>query len=83
MQIEIGIMDFGCLGLYGPVMRKSDKASMEPTKRGVVRRKDGSEFKRTTIYLRVELARKLAVYCAQTDRDMSEVIDEALEKILP
>jgi len=47
--------------------------------RTVVTRKDGSERRRTTVYFEPELARRLNVYCAHHDLEMSQVVGEAVE----
>lgn len=41
-------------------------------------RRDGRELRRLTLYLPADLARRLAVHAAEADRDMSEVVAEAL-----
>jgi hypothetical protein len=43
-----------------------------------VTRKDGRAMKRLTLYLPAELARRLAIHCAERDTDMSTVVTEAL-----
>jgi predicted transcriptional regulator len=48
----------------------------------VRRKRDGVIRKRTTLYLSPEMARRLAVYSAETDRDMSEIAEEALGSFL-
>ena len=48
----------------------------------VLSRKDGRTLRRMTLYLPVDLARKLAVFCAEQDTDMSTVVTEALRKQL-
>jgi hypothetical protein len=48
-----------------------------------VSRKDGRTLKRMTLYLPVELARHLAVHCAERDVDMSTVVTDAVRKYLP
>jgi|HubBroStandDraft_1064217.scaffolds.fasta_scaffold277526_2 hypothetical protein len=62
--------------------KKAELPKPQPQQRGVVRRKDGTEVKRTTIYLPPPLAKKLAIYCATNDLEMSDVITVALEKYL-
>ncbi len=47
--------------------------------RGVVVRADGTERRRTTVYLPPSLARRLTVYCAGEGLEMSEVTAAALE----
>jgi len=47
-------------------------------KRGVVTRKDGRELRRLAIYLPADLARKLAIKCAEDDVDLSVVIADAV-----
>lgn len=45
-------------------------------------RRDGRELRRLTLYLPADLARRLAVHAAEADRDMSEVVTEALADYL-
>lgn len=60
--------------------RRSAKASRSATPaKGVrVRKTDGAEMRATTVHLPVDLARRLAVYCAENDRKLSDVVAEAL-----
>lgn len=48
----------------------------------VVERADGRELRRMTIYLPVPLAKRLAMRCAEDDRDTSDVIADAVAKLL-
>lgn len=41
-------------------------------------RRDGRELRRLTLYLPADLARRLAVASAEADRDMSDLVAEAL-----
>lgn len=50
--------------------------------RSVVCRKDGRHLKRATVYLPVDLARQLAVHCAQTDGDLSATVSLAISRYL-
>jgi hypothetical protein len=69
------------------VVAKAKRTKSPPVEKGdatvrrsksVVRRKDGRELRRTTIYLPTDLARQLAVYCAERDSEMSDVIAAAV-----
>lgn len=60
--------------------RPSDKPS--PTRSAMVTRSDGRELRRMTIYLPADLAKRLAVRCAELDADLSAVIAEAVAKHL-
>jgi hypothetical protein len=51
-------------------------------RRGQVERKDGRLLRRFTIYLDQDLARRLALHCAATDRGLSECIASVLEGAL-
>lgn len=53
-----------------------------PRSRSLVARKDGSERRRTTVYFAPELARRLNVYCATHDLEMSLVVGDAVEALL-
>lgn len=57
-------------------------AQASPRRNQVLARKDGRTLRRMTLYLPVELARRLAVHCAETDTDMSNVVTEAVRKHL-
>lgn len=46
--------------------------------RGARERKDGTVVRQLTIYLPVDLAKKLAIFCAEHDRETSDVIAEGL-----
>lgn len=57
----------------------------KPRKRvskSVVARVDGRTLRRMTVYLPDDLARKLAVYSAREDREISAVVTEAVQKLL-
>lgn len=49
-----------------------------PAKGVRVRKTDGAEMRATTVHLPVDLARRLAVYCAENDRKLSDVVAEAI-----
>lgn len=57
-------------------------ATPAPRRTQVLARKDGRTLRRMTLYLPVDLARRLAVHCAESDMDMSTVVTEALRKHL-
>jgi hypothetical protein len=48
----------------------------------VLTRSDGREVRRLTLYLPADLAKRLAVFCAEHDADMSDVVSEAVSKRL-
>lgn len=50
--------------------------------RGLVARKDGRELRRMTVYLPSDLARELALHCAERDLDASAVVSEAVRRLL-
>jgi hypothetical protein len=50
-----------------------------PNPRGYVERKDGRRLRRFTIYLDPSLARRLVLYCADRDQELSGVVAAALE----
>lgn len=45
-------------------------------------RADGREVRRQTIYLPVAMAKQLAHYCVEQDKDISAVITEAVSLLL-
>src|SRR2546427_8452163 len=47
-----------------------------------VSRKDGRTLKRMTLYLPADLAKRLAVHCAEQEIDMSAVVTEAVRRHL-
>src|SRR5688500_16312422 len=48
----------------------------------VIRRADGREVRKQTLYLPKELSRRLSAYCAKAQRSMSEVVEGALLTLL-
>lgn len=50
--------------------------------KSVVARSDGRTLRRMTVYLPDDLARKLAIYCATEDQEMSAVVSEAVRRQL-
>lgn len=61
----------------GPVTQTSGRSSAR-----TLTRRDGRELRRLTLYLPAELAKRLAVHAAEADRDMSDVVAEALADYL-
>lgn len=59
--------------------RQGDKATRE---RKAVHRQDGRLLKKQTVYLPEDTYRRLAMYRAQTDRNFSEALTDALELLL-
>lgn len=57
-------------------------AIAKPSRRGIVARADGRELKRMTVYLPADLAKRLAIHCADIDSDVSRVISAAVEGML-
>lgn len=45
-------------------------------------RADGREVRRHTIYLEVPLAKALAHYCVEHDRDLSAVVADAVSRLI-
>lgn len=60
---------------------RSDVQTSKHSK-SVVCRKDGRHLKRATVYLPVDLARQLAVHCAETDGDLSATVTRAISRYL-
>jgi len=50
--------------------------------RGARERKDGTVVRQLTIYLPVDLAKRLAIFCAEHDRETSEVIAQGVSLIV-
>src|SRR5579883_1127357 len=61
--------------------RQSEIRDLAPTKPAeiVVATETGRELRELTVYLTVDLARKLSLACVEKDRDMSNVIAEAVD----
>jgi hypothetical protein len=53
-------------------------ARQHAQKRKTVRRADGRELRKQTIYFETALAKRLAVHCAETGEDMSMVVAAAV-----
>jgi hypothetical protein len=47
-------------------------------KRSSIKRQDGRELRKMTLYLKPDLARALAVKAAETGEDMSQIVSDAL-----
>lgn len=57
-------------------------SSAQTSRRPVLRRQDGRELRKMTIYLTPDVAKSLAVRSAQSGLDMSEIVNSALEEWL-
>ena len=64
----------------GQTSKRPDVQASAP--RGIVERKRSEKTRRMTVYLPPDLATRLAVYCAQHGRDMSDVVTEAVARTL-
>lgn len=63
-----------------------ERSAAQPSKpsrdrKAVLERIGGRKVRRMTVYLPVDLATRLAVTCAKQDRDLSDVIAEAVERL--
>lgn len=65
-----------------PRAAKARPAGRKGAPKSVVARSDGRTLRRMTLYLPEELARKLAIYCARKDQEMSAVVSEAVRRQL-
>jgi len=59
-----------------------EEPKARPLPRGVVARSDGRTLRRMTLYLPDELARRLAVHCAQESHELSAFVSEAVRRRL-
>ena len=59
----------------------SKRSNAQASKRRTLERADGRQVRRLTVYLPAELASRLAVHCAKADRDLSDVVAEAVERL--
>jgi hypothetical protein len=57
------------------------RANARTSRRGIVARKYG-ERRRMTLYLAPAVAKRLTVYCAAEGRELSHVVNEAVEAYL-
>ena len=62
--------------------RSGAAADSKRLPRGARERKDGTIVRQLTIYVPVDLAKKLAIFCAEHDRDTSEVIAEGVSLVV-
>lgn len=61
----------------------TDTGRAKATKRTTfVTRKDGTEWLRQTVYLSPRLAKRLAIWCAQNDAFLSDIVGQAVEQWL-
>src|SRR5215467_4909712 len=71
-----------------PLSTRGERLDLQALKRegnrtaAHVSRKDGRTLKRMTLYLPLELARRLAIHCAEREIDMSAVVTEAVRRYL-
>ena len=56
---------------------------LAPRSPSIVERKDGRHLRRMTVYLPPDMHKRLALFCVENERDMSDVIREALSQHLP
>ena len=61
---------------------RAKPASVRGKPKSLVERQDGRTLKRMTVYLPVDLAKRLAMHCVQNDRDVSETITEAVRRLM-
>lgn len=62
--------------------RPGAQAPRHPGARAPIVRADGRELRKLHVYVDAATAKKLAIYCAETERDLSNVVDEAVSKYL-
>jgi hypothetical protein len=65
-----------------PAVSISGKVHGRGPRRSFITRSDGRELRRMTVYLPPELARRLAVYAAKTDSDISAAIASICDDFL-
>lgn len=63
-------------------VQTSEGLNVQTSKRSIIARADGRTLRRMTVYLPTDLAKQLAVHCAEHDRDMSEVIAVSVARTL-
>ena len=62
--------------------RPSSQSPKRSSVRNPIVRADGRELKKLHVYLAAKTAKQLAVFCAEVERDMSNVVEEAVSKFL-
>lgn len=62
--------------------RPGPQAPKRPGARQPIIRADGRELRKLHIYLAAKTAKRLAVFCAEVERDMSNVVEEAVTRFL-
>ena len=60
-------------------VQASNHSDAQTPKRLTLKRQDGRELRKMTLYLQPDLARRLAVRSAETGADMSEIVALALD----
>jgi hypothetical protein len=58
------------------------RSNLSKPSRAVIERVDGRTLRRMTVYLPAELAKRLALYCTEHERDMSDVIARSVARTL-
>jgi hypothetical protein len=62
--------------------RPGNQAPRSSGARKSIIRADGRELRKLHIYLAAKTAKRLAVFCAEVERDMSAVVEEAVSRYL-
>jgi len=60
--------------------QRTDESSSKPTGRGLVERADGSYRRRLVVYIEPQAAQKLKIQSVLNGRDMSDIVNELVEK---
>lgn len=63
-------------------VQTSGSSDVQTSGLGIVQRRDGRVRRRMTVYLPPDLAKKLKIYAVSEDREISDVVAEAVEKML-
>ena len=69
-------------GQKSPDVQTSGGSDVQVSGLGIVQRRDGRVRRRMTVYLPPDLAKKLKIYAVSEDREISDVVAEAVEKLL-
>lgn len=62
--------------------RSQDISSTRRPLKSLVTRSDGSEVKKLSVYISVEVAAELEAYCKQSGRNFGHVVNEAIQTLL-
>jgi hypothetical protein len=69
-------------GPHEPLSEAGDVPTFRRATRSIAKRKTKPDRRRATVYMDIDLARKLAAHCATNELDMSDAVNAALRAYL-